>query len=271
MDDRISDYGEDNKISEFNEYRRTNTKENKSTNINRIIKQTSASPNSFIPLSTTHKIEKISNFNYSNANLSSNYSKRDSSKDKFKLETVSLRPNNLIPETTKSPIKIFSPSNKALVLTTKNKYSNISNKIESFFNKKEFEVSRKSISPRRNILDEPRPIHLDIKSVDKVKPVFNYKNRQNTLKVYTKATSPNYETPRNMNDTNKIIRSTKNKSNDYLSNDATFLKDRVNHLKEKIFKFCKNNNVEINEVIMLFIRSTRILYSNVGMIITDLK
>ena len=61
-------------------------------------------------------------------------------------------------------------------------------------------------------------------------------------------TASNNETPTNLNDTN-FINSTKNKNKDYLTNDATFLKDRAIILKEKIFKFCQNNNFDITEVI----------------------
>ena len=244
MDQKTTDFHEENKNSDINNYRR-NSKDNNNTNVNRFFKQTSASPNSFIPLTTTNKIDKIasSNYNYSNSNLSSNFSKREISKDKSKPEIISLRPNNFIPETTKSPIKIFSPSNKTLVLSTKNKYSNLGNKIESFFNKKDPIHSKKSASPRRNNFDDGKKIHIDIRSVDKVKPMFNYKNNKpNTLKLYTKAISPNNETPRNINDTNKAINTTKNKPKDLIN------KEGENILKDKIYKFCKKNNFEINEV-----------------------
>ena len=247
MNDKNSEYCEDNRVSEIDEYKRNHTKEFKS--VNRNFKQTSASPNSFIPLSTSNKLDKLSNFNYSNSYLSTNYNKREISKDTTRQETVSLRPTPMIPETTKSPIKLFSPTNKTLMLTTKNKYSNLSNKIESFFNKKELNIPKKSVSPSKNILDEPRIIHLDLRNDNKVIPVLNFKqNKPNTLKLYTKATSSNNETPTNLNDTN-FINSTKNKNKDYLTNDATFLKDRAIILKEKIFKFCQNNNFDITEVI----------------------
>ena len=137
------------------------------------------------------------------------------------------------------------------MLTTKNKYSNLSNRIESFFNKKDVNESKKSSSPRRNIFEEKKSLHLDIRSVDRQKPVFNYKNsKPNSIKIYTKASSPRGETPRQISENNnKIVSSTKNKSKDHLSNEGTFSKDKASNMKEKIFKFCKNNNFEIKEVI----------------------
>ena len=247
MDDRSGE-----KNINLNEYKYDQPIESSST-INRFFKQTSASPISLIPLSTTHKIDQISKFNYSHSNLSSNYnSKRDSSKDKNKVDPPHLKQNNFIPQTSKSPIKLFSTNSKidSLILTTKNKYSNLSNKIDSFFNNKEFNVSKKSNSPGRKMFVENKNNRHEIKSLDRVKPDVNYKNNKpKILKVYTKATSPNSETPSNINDSNRIINSTKNINKDYLSNDATLLKDRALLLKEKIFKFCKINNVDINEVI----------------------
>lgn len=253
MDDKTRDLHEETKISDCNNYKR-NHKENKSSNINRILKQSSASPNSFIPLSTTHKLDNLSNYNYSNSNLSSNYSKRDISKDKNKTESSSMRPGNFISETAKSPIKIFSPTNKNLVLTTKNRYSNLGNKIESFFTKKDLNMSKKSASPRRNLLEDTRIKNLDVRSVDKVKPIFNYKNNKpNTLKVITKATSPCGETSSNINDTARVINSTKHRSRDYLNNESSHTKEKTIGLKDKIIKFCKSKNFEINEVNYSFI------------------
>jgi hypothetical protein len=249
LDDKTGDLNEDTKIPDFNNNYRRNLKENKSSNINRILKQSSVSPNTFIPLSTTHKIEKITNYNYSNSNLSSNFSKRDISREKNKPDISSMRPSNFIPETTKSPIKIFSPTNKNLVLTTKNRYSNLGNKFDSFFMKKDLNLSKKSASPRRNLLEETKNHNLDIRSVDKVKQIFNYKNNKpNSLKVITKATSPHNETPRNLNDTTTILNLTKNRSKEQINNEVSYNKEKSSGLKEKIIRFCKSKNFEINEV-----------------------
>jgi len=249
LDDKTGDLNEDTKIPDFNNNYRRNLKENKSSNINRILKQSSVSPNTFIPLSTTHKIEKITNYNYSNSNLSSNFSKRDISREKNKPDISSMRPSNFIPETTKSPIKIFSPTNKNLVLTTKNRYSNLGNKFDSFFMKKDLNLSKKSASPRRNLLEETKSHNLDIRSVDKVKQIFNYKNNKpNSLKVITKATSPHNETPRNLNDTTTILNLTKNRSKEQINNEVSYNKEKSSGLKEKIIRFCKSKNFEINEV-----------------------
>ncbi len=249
MDDKTGDLNEDTKIPDFNNNYRRNLKENKSSNINRILKQSSVSPNTFIPLSTTHKIEKITNYNYSNSNLSSNFSKRDISREKNKPDISSMRPSNFIPETTKSPIKIFSPTNKNLVLTTKNRYSNLGNKFDSFFMKKDLNLSKKSASPRRNLLEETKNHNLDIRSVDKVKQIFNYRNNKpNSLKVITKATSPHNETPRNLNDTTTILNLTKNRSKEQINNEVSYNKEKSSGLKEKIIRFCKSKNFEINEV-----------------------
>jgi len=249
LDDKTGDLNEETKISDFNNNYRRNLKENKSSNINRILKQSSVSPNTFVPLSTTHKIEKITNYNYSNSNLSSNFSKRDISREKNKPDISSMRPSNFIPETTKSPIKIFSPTNKNLVLTTKNRYSNLGSKFDSFFMKKDLNLSKKSASPRRNLLEETRNHNLDIRSVDKVKQIFNYKtNKPNSLKVITKTTSPHNETPRNLNDTTTIMNLTKNRSKEHLNNEVSYNKEKSYGLRDKIIRFCKSKNFEINEV-----------------------
>lgn len=207
-----------------------------------MFKESSASPNSFIPLSTTNK---LTGFNYSNSNLSSNFSKRDLSREKNRQDPISLRPNNFIPETTKSPIKIFSPTNKTLVLSTKNKYSNLGTKIESFFTKKE--MAKKSSSPRRNLPEEKKDILIDIRSVDRVKPIFNYKNNKpNTLKLYTKAASPNNQTPRSINDASKAINTTKNRSRDIVPTE--YNSSQTQSIREKIIRFFKKNNFEMIEV-----------------------
>jgi hypothetical protein len=265
LDDRTGELNEENKNQIFSNYRKSN-KDNKSSNINRIIKQGSASPNSLIPLTTTHKIEKISSgFNYSNSNLSSNFSKRDVSKEKIK-EAVSLRPNNFIPETTKSPIKIFSPTNKTLILSTKNKYSNLGTKIESFFTKKDPTQQRKSNSPRKNNFEESKNIIIDIRSVDRVKPIFKYKNsKPNTLQLYTKAASPNNETPKSLQEASKVINSTKNRSNDIFKQPDT---NSQNTLKDKIIKFCRHNLFEILEVIDFLIKRLKRKDSSKSQIIT---
>lgn len=161
-----------------------------------------------------------------------------------------MRPSIFMPETTKSPVKIFSPTNKNVVLTTKNRYSNLGGKFDSFFMKKDLNLSKKSASPRRNLLEEKKNYNLDIRSVDKVKQIFNYKNNKpNSLKVITKATSPHNETPRNPNDTTTILNLSKNRSKEHLNNEVISNKEKSLGLREKIVKFCKSKNLEINEVI----------------------
>jgi hypothetical protein len=82
-----------------------------------------------------------------------------------------------------------------------------------------------------------------------VKQIFNYKNNKpNSLKVITKATSPHNETPRNLNDTTTILNLTKNRSKEQINNEVSYNKEKSSGLKEKIIRFCKSKNFEINEV-----------------------